>query len=90
MDDPAAAGEDEPESTLDERRARVHAKAQEAIDAMRDHVNKPEDQQRPVPQVQRVGHRAERHERRGGQQPVGERQLAAGVRVGQPVGRRSG
>jgi hypothetical protein len=35
-DDPAAAGEDEPESTLDERRARVHARAQEAIDAMRD------------------------------------------------------
>jgi hypothetical protein len=35
-DDPAAAGEDEPEGTLDERRARVHAKAQEAIDAMRD------------------------------------------------------
>ena len=35
-DEPAAEPEDEPEGALDERRARVHAKAQEAIDAMRD------------------------------------------------------
>jgi hypothetical protein len=34
-DDPAAGGDGEP-GTLDERRARVHTKAQEAIDAMRD------------------------------------------------------
>jgi hypothetical protein len=33
--DPPTGEEDEP-STLDERRARVHTKAQEAIDAMRD------------------------------------------------------
>ena len=33
-------------------------------------VGQPEDQQGPVPQVQRVGHRTERHERRAGQQPV--------------------
>jgi hypothetical protein len=33
---PAAADAGEPAGTLEERRARVHAKAQEAIDAMRD------------------------------------------------------
>lgn len=34
-DDPPAAS-DEPEETLEERRARVHGKAQDAIDAMRE------------------------------------------------------
>ena len=51
-------------------------------------VGQPEDQQRPVPQVQRVGHRPERHERRRRQQPVRGGQPAAGVRIGQPVGGR--
>ena len=37
-------------------------------------VGEPEDQQRPVPQVQRVGHGAELHQRFGGQQPIGSRE----------------
>ena len=35
-DAPEPAGPPEPTETLDERRSRVHAKAQEAIDAMQD------------------------------------------------------
>lgn len=34
--EPAAPPEPEPDETLDERRSRVHAKAQEAIEAMQD------------------------------------------------------
>ena len=37
-------------------------------------VGEPEDQQRPVPEVQRVRHRAQRHQWRGSQQPVRKRQ----------------
>ena len=40
-------------------------------------VGQPEDQQRPVPQVQRVRHRAQRHQRPGRQQPIGRRHSAA-------------
>ena len=35
-DEPAATEAPEPAETLEERRARVHAKAQEAMDAMRE------------------------------------------------------
>ena len=44
-------------------------------------VGQPEDQQRPVPEIQRIGHRAEGHQRPGGQQPVGQRQPATGFRA---------
>ena len=49
-------------------------------------VGQPEDQQRPVPQVQRVGHRAQRHQRGRGEQPAGPGQPVAGGRVGLAVG----
>ncbi len=61
--------------TLDEVGVRVPGEGQ------------PEDQQRPMPQIQRARHRPQRHERLGGQQPVGGGQPAAVVRVGHPVGR---
>ena len=51
-------------------------------------VGQPEDQQRPVPEIQRIGHRPERHQRRGGQQAIGCRQPVTGRRVGAAVGRR--
>lgn len=34
---PGSNGESKPPETLEERRARIHARAQEAIDAMREH-----------------------------------------------------
>ena len=49
-------------------------------------VGQPEDQQRPVPQVQRVGHRPERDQRRRGEQPAGPGQPVPGGRVGLAVG----
>ena len=51
-------------------------------------VDEVEDQQRPVPQIQRIRHRAQRHERLAGHQPVGCRHRAAGVRISIAVGRR--
>ena len=50
-------------------------------------VGEPEDQQRPVPQIERVRHRAQRDQRRGRQQPAGKGQSAMHSRVARAIGR---